>query len=270
MSVATKKIRVVDCFTFYNELEMLKFRLNELSDYVDYFVIVESTKTHSGNLKPLYFKENKILFESFLNKIIHVIVDNFPETQDPWVRENFQRDSISLGLSKIKLDPWDLVFVSDCDEVWNPEILNDIPNSPHIFSLEQDLYFYNLESKYTASKWYHSKVCRYSIYCDSGGAQKIRMSHCDPELNPKLRKIGKAGWHFSYFGNSEFIRNKILNFAHQEYNNKYFTDISRIEEKMNNGEYLFGGENSIDSKLQNLPIESNPDLPKNSHLLDIR
>ncbi len=40
-------MKVIDCFIFYNELDMLKFRLNELNDIVDYFVIVECTKTNT-------------------------------------------------------------------------------------------------------------------------------------------------------------------------------------------------------------------------------
>ena len=35
---------IVDAFIFYNELELLMFRLKELNDYVDYFVLVEKKK----------------------------------------------------------------------------------------------------------------------------------------------------------------------------------------------------------------------------------
>ena len=38
-------MKIVDCFIFYNELDMLEFRLKELNDIVDYFVLVESTYT---------------------------------------------------------------------------------------------------------------------------------------------------------------------------------------------------------------------------------
>ena len=48
---------------------MLKFRLTELYDHVDYFVLVESRKTHTGKEKPLYFYENKNLFNSFIDKM---------------------------------------------------------------------------------------------------------------------------------------------------------------------------------------------------------
>lgn len=53
-------VKVIDCFTFYNELEMLDFKLRELEDVVDYFVIVEATTTYSGNNKPQYLDEKTI------------------------------------------------------------------------------------------------------------------------------------------------------------------------------------------------------------------
>lgn len=71
---------IIDSFTFFNELNMLEFRLEELNEYVDYFVLVEATKTFSGNPKPLYFQENKDRYSKFLHKIIHVVVDDLPDT----------------------------------------------------------------------------------------------------------------------------------------------------------------------------------------------
>ena len=50
---------VYDCFIFFNELDLLEIRLNELKDVVDKFVIVESTETFSKKKKKLYYDENK-------------------------------------------------------------------------------------------------------------------------------------------------------------------------------------------------------------------
>ena len=44
-------MKIIDCFIFYNELDMLELRLTELNDIVDYFVLVECTKTHSNSDK---------------------------------------------------------------------------------------------------------------------------------------------------------------------------------------------------------------------------
>ncbi|MFB6187294.1 MAG: glycosyl transferase GT17 family protein, partial [Halobacteriaceae archaeon] len=38
-----------DCFIFYNELDLLEIRLNELDDVIDEFVLVEGEKTFQGD-----------------------------------------------------------------------------------------------------------------------------------------------------------------------------------------------------------------------------
>jgi hypothetical protein len=42
--------KVYDCFMFFNELDILEIRLNELDSVVDYFVLVESIMTHQESL----------------------------------------------------------------------------------------------------------------------------------------------------------------------------------------------------------------------------
>ena len=54
-SIRTRKI--IDCFTFYNEFEMLTYRLNVLNDLVDYFILVEANQTFTGCKKLLFFKK---------------------------------------------------------------------------------------------------------------------------------------------------------------------------------------------------------------------
>jgi beta-1,4-mannosyl-glycoprotein beta-1,4-N-acetylglucosaminyltransferase len=93
-------MKIIDCFTFYNELDLLTYRINLLYNIVDYFIIVESTHTHVGKEKILYFNENKHLFDKFTDKIIHIIVDDFPykypnvniDNNDAWCNEEYQRN----------------------------------------------------------------------------------------------------------------------------------------------------------------------------------
>ena len=51
----SKTRRIIDCFIFYNEFDMINYRLNVLNDIVDFFVIVESTHTFSGREKKNIF-----------------------------------------------------------------------------------------------------------------------------------------------------------------------------------------------------------------------
>lgn len=78
---------VYDCFSFFNELDLLEIRLNTLDSIVDKFILVESTLTHTGNQKPLFYAENKSRFKKFNDKIIHIIVDEFPSFPNINTRE---------------------------------------------------------------------------------------------------------------------------------------------------------------------------------------
>ena len=122
------KLKIVDCFTFYNELELLEYRLNLLYNIVDYFILVEATLTHVGKPKELYYNKNKKLFEKWNDKIIHIIVDDFPFNEqtidclknDQWKNEKFQRNCITRGLKKINTD---FLILSDVDEIPDPTTL---------------------------------------------------------------------------------------------------------------------------------------------------
>src|SRR5262249_13456041 len=112
-------MRVVDTFTFFNELDILELRLRELSDVVDQFVLVEATTTHSGQDKPLFFEDNKERFSAWESQIVHHVVDDLPRTSNRWLPENVQRKRIGDALASLRhpLGDDDLVLISDVDEI---------------------------------------------------------------------------------------------------------------------------------------------------------
>jgi beta-1,4-mannosyl-glycoprotein beta-1,4-N-acetylglucosaminyltransferase len=116
---------IIDCFPFFNELDILELRLNILNDCVDKFVLVEASKTQSLLDKPFYFEENKERFKPFLDKIVHVKVEDHPSVGG-WAMENFQRNRISIGCESLNLQDEDIIAISDLDEIWNPNI------APHL------------------------------------------------------------------------------------------------------------------------------------------
>ena len=252
--------KIIDCFTFYNELDMLTYRLNILNDVVDYFVLVEATHTHVGKEKPLFYQENKQLFEKFNHKIIHVVVDDFLhkfpnidiEKDEQWINEKFQRDCILRGLDTLSLQSNDVITITDLDEIPNPKILEQIKNNDVIVDiniLEMDFYYYNLTSKMD-HQWHHSKILTFQKYNELNiTCNEIRFYNC--------QIIKNAGWHLSYFGNEKFIKNKLENFGHQEYNNPDITDEKKIQELIKNSKDLFNRPNSIIT----IPIEDNDNLP---------
>ena len=67
-------MKIIDCFMYYDEDNLLDLRLNILNKYVDKFIIVESKFSHSGNLKNKNFDiEN---FKEFKNKIDYYYIGN--------------------------------------------------------------------------------------------------------------------------------------------------------------------------------------------------
>jgi hypothetical protein len=82
--------------------------------------------------------------------------------------------------------------------------------------------------------------------------ESIRFLGCDT--------IAKGGWHLSYFGSTSFIKNKLENFAHQEYNSAKYTDPNEIQKKIDNHVDLFGRDTSI-NVMRELEIYNNEYLP---------
>jgi hypothetical protein len=245
---------IVDCFLFYNELDMLTLHLEELYNVVDKFVLVESTTTFVGNVKPLYFNENKDKYSKYLDKIVHVIVEDTPKSNNPWFSEKFQRNAIDRGLSQLNLKHGDIIIIGDVDEISDSETIANISKEGlhRPMSLEMDFYYYNFNCR-NVEKWYSTKVIPYTIYKQYPDPDNLRRSRCDTFKN--------GGWHLSYFGTPEFISNKLSNFSHQEYNNNDHNDVEIIKTRMDNSDDLFGRH---DSKFEK--VESDY-LPKNYRLI---
>ena len=104
---------IVDCFTFHNEVDFIIKRMTYLNSVIDKFVIVESTYTHRGEPKELYFQMNKDKFDVWKDKIIHIILDIIPQDSNPWTMENLQRNYILKGLKTMPDDA--IIMISDAD-----------------------------------------------------------------------------------------------------------------------------------------------------------
>lgn len=249
-------VMIIDCFLFYNEVTLLNYRLHALQDVVDYFVVVESTRTFTGNEKPIMLTNR--------GNIIHVVVDlpySNPTLKEIWKNEYFQRNAISQGIQRLSLKPSDLIILSDVDEIPDPYTLSKIKrgNIPiTINTLEMDFYYYNLTSKIKC-KWPLCKILTYEYYIAALKNKKT----CNDIRHKPCSVIKKGGWHLSYFGSASFIQNKIKNFSHQELNRSKYVDLVNIETKINEGKDLF----DRNIKIEKIEIKDNKYLPVNFSLL---
>ena len=109
--------KVYILFPFLNEYEILKIHLEELYNYVDYFVIGESCETFWGEKKPYNFNNNQELYSKYLDKIIYIkiasqnLVESGNASVDAWEREHWQRNQLSRGLKNAR--PNDVIILAD-------------------------------------------------------------------------------------------------------------------------------------------------------------
>jgi beta-1,4-mannosyl-glycoprotein beta-1,4-N-acetylglucosaminyltransferase len=266
-------MKIIDSFLFYNELDLLFYRLSILYELVDFFILVESTHTFTGNTKPLYYEENKERFSKFHHKIVHIVVNDIPfkapnirfEWKQQWENEYFQRNCIERGIKSLMpaLDDGDILLTSDVDEIPNPNILVRARNNSLVYNHETlnrlalDMYYYNLHYRVKEeSNWHGIKLMTiFAFKTNKLTFQQMRLwehSHFVPVVE-------KGGWHLTYFGDVEFIMKKIDSFSHQEYNNSNYIDKKELELKMKNGINLLNL--NEENNLIYIPIEENKNLP---------
>jgi hypothetical protein len=214
--------KIYDCFTFYNEFDLLELRLRELYDHVDYFVLVEADQTFQNNNKPFYYRDNIDRFEPWLDKILSVSLTNMPANTDTWGRERFQRDAILNGLSDA--DENDIVMISDVDEIPRTKTVQQLRASTQsIWGFRMPLFNfkfnYMMHTKDFYSVW--SGAVRRGLLKSPEDFRRMRhvLNQCPYNFSDdNVQVIEHAGWHFTYLGDENFISKKIQSYAHAEAN----------------------------------------------------
>jgi beta-1,4-mannosyl-glycoprotein beta-1,4-N-acetylglucosaminyltransferase len=249
---------VYDCFIFFNELDLLEIRLNELNDVVDKFVLVEADRTFQNTPKLFLFEENKERFSKFLDKIIHIKLTKYPlfipiiNPFSPWKIEFFQRDSVMKGL--VNCNPNDIVLISDVDEIPNAEIIKEYLSKgvDKIYGLKMDMFMYFLNNKLIfdggsnmtkeeaqSGIWHCSALLPYKLL--KKRPYKIRKIIMRTKRRGEVYEIiPNSGWHFTYVGGVRKIIEKLEAFSHTEYNLQEFKNENSIIELIKNGKDLFG------------------------------
>jgi len=221
---------IIDNFMFFNELDLLEIRLNELCGVVDEFVLIEATKTHTGKDKPLVFNENKHLFEGF--NIKHLIVNEFPDPY-PWHMEMNQR---MVGLEYVKsleLTEHDTVLFSDLDEIFRADMVKEYASTGGWQSAgaAMPLFYYYMNCMKTDRAWFHARWVK-------GDALESRDIRCgEPDFYFK-----NCGWHFSFLGD---IKEKLGAFAHTEFDKPPYNTDEYIKEKKGSRKSLFDEESQF-------------------------
>lgn len=196
---------IYDCFTFFNELDLLEIRLRILDPFVDFFVLAESTQTFSGKEKPLYYMDNYRRFDRWNDKILYLLNPPF-ETKDAFERAGFQKDNLRQFLMQnAQYD--DLVYFGDLDEIWKPQDIKD----DRVYNLKQLNYSYYLNNR-SSEEWVGTIVGKWETLKENT-FNFWRANHTNV--------LDNGGWHFTNMGGKEQILRKLDAYDHQEANVPY-------------------------------------------------
>ena len=268
------KPKIVDAFYFYNELDLLEIRLNILDPYVDLFILSEARYTFSGLEKPLYFQENKERYSKFLHKIVYneveegdeqlwakaVLSPNVGRGEHWWVREFYQKESIEKPIKK--LHPSDIIFLSDLDEIWNPQVLNGLhllEKYPALRPIQKAYHYYlNNASNQDIGGWTGTRVGTVETLLKKGP------NHFRTERETKSHLLENGGWHFSNLGDTSFIQKKMQSYGHQEHNNS--TVLDRVGDCIKNNVDFLGRGFTLFKSEEGLPEYILKSKEKYNHL----
>ena len=238
-------MKIYDCFQFFNEDTILDLRLNILDEFINFFVIVESTTDHQGNKKKINFDINR--FKKFQKKIIHIVVDDTLDViKKPHIGQNslverHQRNSITRGLKNCGDD--DLVIISDVDEIPDLRKLNlfNKINRYAVFAQKKFDYKLNLLNE-TEGDWIGSKICLKKNLNSPQWLRDLKFKKYPFWRIDKVRDvqiIKDGGWHFSYLQNPKNLLKKISSFSHGEHNKPEFANEKNIMQKIKMQKNIF-------------------------------
>ena len=262
---------IYDCFSYWDEDLLLDLRLNILDKHVDYFVIVEGNKTWQNNSKNLKFDINN--FGKFKDKIIYVPVTDMPGGVNPYLRENFQRNSIMRGLEKCKDD--DFIIVSDLDEIPNPNQFKKFNKKMRYAVFKQNHFYYkfNLQSE-NEPFWFGSRICVKRYLKSPQWLRDLKFKRRPFWRLDKLRLnniIEDGGWHFCNLKSPRDLLYKYENlcetndmFHFNQKIDKKFLNLDEIEKRVNAGDDIIGRDdkfivNDIDESFPKFILENKQD-----------
>ncbi len=247
---------VYDCIPFFNELDILKLRLNILAPVVDKFIIEEATVTFSGQPKELCFEKNKEMFREFLPKIEYIVVDDSPKDISTHERDKYQKNALIKGLENAADE--DVIILSDADEIPNPEVLKRIIaefDPDKIYHLAQRMFYCYINMEEVSGNllsitgdfpgverrmWLGTKVFSIRNIPPKG---IIDLREASTTASNAVR-VANGGWHFGYMGSrqetdvSKRIGTKVVAAAHQEYNNQ--DTLAEVRDRLILGQDIFG------------------------------
>jgi len=288
---------------YFDEDLILEIRLNYLSNFIDKFIIIESSFNHRGEKRNPQFNINK--FERFKDKIEYILIEEQPQNiekinavednnskstkfiMNAVKQENFQRNMIMRGLKNCADEDW--IIVSDLDEI--PKLDNiDLHSTKDKFVFfKQKMFYYKFNLCSKSVTWIGTRGCKKKYLESPQWLRNIKdRSYPIWRLDIIFSKnkysninfIQDGGWHFSYIKTPEDIEKKLKSYAHHREYELNALGIQKIKNKIQNKESIYdlktdmknskfkSGQKLIVSEMNELPIYIQNNLNKYKQWLE--
>lgn len=267
---------IIECSPFFRENIVAGIKLEESSSWVDRHVIVEANRTHKGETKEYCFAHGSHprvdyrkmrVDREFTTRTWHPS-RRFPflaKRSFSWVNDGLQRDYV---LRDLDVDDSDIIIFSDMDEILDSRQADRIVEETRrhgllTVGLYVNTYFLNVFDFNQIGPPDFS----FRVFVMTGaflrnmqfGIDKLRkLGESGALLDNTYRIPGYSGFHLSWIGDAEFVKDKMQAFAHEPehfggeaYHADGSVDLSAVEQSIR---YL---RHPMDP---NLPLEIREDI----------
>jgi len=226
-------MKIYDCTTFYSEHLMMDVRFHVMNEYVEKFIITESTFSKNGKKKKLNFDINN--YKKYRDKIIYKIIDNEPENiieageNEQYKRINsIKRIELSYNymMSEVnKASDDDLIILSDNDEIPNLSSPQFKKNKSDIYIFKQLFFYYKFNLLYDRMFWFGSKACKKKKLKSLSWLRNLKNKQYpiwrfdtffSKAKYTNLEIIEDGGWHFTNVMSAKDLYTKMTNFGHHD------------------------------------------------------
>lgn len=233
--------KIYDCTTFYNANFLFQTRFEILKNYVDYFVVCEANKDHTGKKKSFNFDLD--FLKKNHKKIIYIQVTDLPSIRLKGKKDykllKLQMENLFKGIENAKGD--DLIILSDEDEIPNPLKIHNFNSNHFKFGFfMQNMYYYKINLLCLdggKGDWPGSRICKkknlksfFKLRILKLKNRKYPFWRIDKEKS--IQTIENGGWHFSYLMTAEDIKKKIESMAHTEFNKDKYKNLKTIKKNI--------------------------------------
>jgi beta-1,4-mannosyl-glycoprotein beta-1,4-N-acetylglucosaminyltransferase len=272
---------IIDTFLFFNELDLLKARLEYLGPHIKNFFIVEANIDFSGKEKPFNL-QSEISHLPYAEKIVYyplcLDLNNAywtfkkiryfrKRSRFLWKIQDAQRNSILEAIRSIKSEECDFNYVlfGDLDEFPNVNFLQSLNagtiecSTPK--TLRQRLFYYQTDIVEKKEAWFGTICSPYTEFLQKKPKEWR-------SLRERLPYIEHGGFHFSYFMPPEKIKDK-LNAILEVENLKVYLDMSitQIQETILSNQDLFGRDLGLVKQTGQIPEDLYHILLRNMNYL---